>query len=139
MNQKATSERNDRGAVRVRFETHNIAPHGFPPFTYTGSVLGHSTIQYTALVATDSVDEAISAVRRHWEDAVFHAAEAGVYSFRDNDVSPRGYTYGTYLPLSKPKDPTRTWYQRLHDAVFSTSGGPDHSAPHNPLHPIVNR
>lgn len=105
--------------IRVRFETKVIAPAFLPAFVYTASVLAHSTIQYTALIPSDSpvsvtdpANTACEAVVAHWPDAVVISAEANVDSFQEQDLKLTGYVFGTYKrgPDPEPGLLYRVWH-----------------------------
>lgn len=121
------------GGVRVRFETHSIAPTGFPNFTYTASVLGHSSVQYTALFDSTDLDDAVRRIREQWPDSVIHAAETGVQEFRPNDTNMVGYTYGTAVRMVE-EGSTSLWARIVGLLSHPSDGIPLRSdSRHNPL------
>ena len=92
--------------LRIRFETKTIAPVKLPSFVYAASVLTHSSVQYTALIAQKHDEEPqapVLDVKMHWPDAVIISAEVGVDSFQAQDLSLNGYVYGTYDSAPPPE------------------------------------
>lgn len=85
--------------VRVRFETRVIAPAGLPDFVYMASVLGHSTIQYTALIKVRDDEERAApqvAVREYWPDAILISVERNVTGFQKDDALREKEVFGSY-------------------------------------------
>lgn len=100
--------------LRIRFETKTIAPVKLPSFVYAASVLTHSSVQYTALIAQPHGDDPkapLTDLLQHWPDAILISAEVGVDSFQAQDLSLNGYVYGTYdcAPSPEPGFFSKFW------------------------------
>lgn len=111
-----------QGLVRVRFETKVIAPATLPDFVYRASVIGHSTIQYTAVADADP-KQFLSAIRQAWPDAVIHVLDTKSGGFIDSDNHLSAKDFGTAsTPERQPSPWSRVFGNKNADlAQFSAA------------------
>lgn len=95
--------------TRVRFETKCIAPDGLPTFQYRAAVLGHSTVQYTA-ISSESAGDVIGEIRNAWPDATILVLDREADDFIAADSQ---LTYKDYGTASRPEPKPRGFFSRL--------------------------
>lgn len=104
------------GAIRIRFETSSIGPADLPRFPYIASVIGHRSIQYTAIIFGSSLAGATANIKSCWPDASIITADVNSAAFQPGDTVTYERLRGVYVT-----SPHRPWYLSL----FANKRAPD--------------